>query len=35
MHLSQRYENPKQILQEAKKIFKNTQVAEDFDKLEI
>jgi ribonuclease Z len=35
MHLSQRYENPKIILSEAKKVFKNTKVAEDFDKLEI
>lgn len=35
MHLSQRYENPKQILEEAKKIFKNTIVAEDFDQAEI
>ncbi|MBP7708316.1 ribonuclease Z [Candidatus Pacearchaeota archaeon] len=35
MHLSQRYENPKQILDEAKKVFKETKVAEDFDKLEI
>jgi ribonuclease Z len=35
MHLSQRYENPKQILDEAKKVFKNTIVAEDFDSAEI
>jgi ribonuclease Z len=35
MHLSQRYENPKPILNEAKKVFKNTKVAEDFDKVEI
>lgn len=35
MHLSQRYENPKQILEEAKKVFKNTIVAEDFDQAEI
>lgn len=34
MHLSQRYENPKQILEEANKIFKGTKVAEDFDKVE-
>lgn len=34
MHLSQRYENPKQILEEAKKVFKETKVAEDFDKIE-
>ena len=32
-HLSQRYENPKEILQEAKKEFKNTRVAEDFDEI--
>jgi len=35
MHLSQRYENPKQILEEAKKVFKETKVAEDFDRVEI
>ncbi len=35
-HLSQRYEiNPKIILNEAKKIFKNTIIAEDFMKFEI
>jgi ribonuclease BN (tRNA processing enzyme) len=34
MHLSQRYENPKQILEEAKKVFKETKVAEDFDRIE-
>jgi len=34
-HLSQRYENPKQILEEAKKVFKETKVAEDLDKVEI
>ena len=35
-HLSQRYDkNPKQILDEAKKIFKNTITAEDFMKFEI
>ena len=35
MHLSQRYENPKIILDEAKKVFKDVKVAEDFDKVEI
>jgi ribonuclease Z len=35
MHLSQRYENPKQILEEAKKVFKDVKVAEDFDKIEL
>lgn len=35
MHLSQRYENPKQILEGAKKIFKETKVAEDLDKISI
>lgn len=35
MHLSQRYENPKIILDEAKKVFKDVKVAEDFDKIEI
>ncbi len=34
-HLSQRYENPKQILDESKKIFKETKVAEDLDKFTI
>lgn len=35
-HLSQRYENtPEIILKEAKKIFKNTQVAEDFMEVEL
>jgi ribonuclease Z len=34
-HLSQRHENPRQILEEAKKIFKETKVAEDFDKFEV
>jgi ribonuclease Z len=34
-HLSQRYENPKQILEEAKKVFKETKVAEDLDRVEI
>jgi ribonuclease Z len=34
-HLSQRYENPKQILEEAKKSFKDVSVAEDFDKIEL
>jgi ribonuclease Z len=34
-HLSQRYENPKMILKEAKKVFKETRVAEDFDILKI
>lgn len=33
MHLSQRYENPKYILDEAKKIFKETRVAEDFNTI--
>jgi ribonuclease Z len=35
MHLSQRYENPKYILDEAKKVFKETRVAEDFDAIRI
>ncbi len=35
MHLSQRYENPKHILEEAKKVFKETKVAEDLDKISI
>jgi ribonuclease Z len=35
MHLSQRYENPKIILDEAKKVFKDVKVAEDFDAIEI
>jgi len=35
MHLSQRYENPKIILDEAKKLFKDVKVAEDFDTIEI
>lgn len=34
-HLSQRYENPKQILDESKKIFKETVIAEDLDKFEV
>lgn len=35
-HLSQRYENKeKLILQEAKKVFKNTEIAEDLQKVEI
>jgi len=35
-HISQRYEkNPKKILKEAKKVFKNTKIAEDLMKLEI
>ena len=34
-HISQRYENKeKQILKEAKKTFKNTEIAEDLDKIE-
>jgi ribonuclease Z len=35
MHLSQRYEDPKYILNEAKKIFKETRVAEDFMQVKI
>jgi ribonuclease BN (tRNA processing enzyme) len=35
MHLSQRYENPKYILEEAKKVFKDTKVVEDFDSISI
>ncbi len=35
MHLSQRYENPKYILEEAKKVFKDVKVAEDLDKVSI
>ena len=35
-HISQRYENkPDELLKEAKKIFKNTTLANDFDKVEI
>ncbi len=35
-HLSQRYEaNPKPLLQEARKIFKNTVIAEDLEKTEV
>ena len=33
MHLSQRYENPKYILEEAKRVFKDVKVAEDLDKV--
>lgn len=36
VHLSQRYEaNPKPLLTEARKIFKNTVIVEDFDKIEV
>ena len=36
IHLSQRYaKDPKPILDEAKKIFKNTELAEDFMKIKI
>lgn len=35
MHLSQRYENPKYILEEAKKVFKDVKVAEDLDRIEV
>jgi len=34
-HISARYENPKMLLKQARKIFKNTLVAEDFLKIEI
>jgi ribonuclease Z len=34
-HISQRYENPKLLLEEARKIFKNTEVAEDFLQIEL
>lgn len=34
-HLSQRYENPKPLLEEAKKIFKETSIAEDLDRIEV
>lgn len=34
-HISQRHENPKKILEEARKIFKKTEVAEDLDSLEL
>lgn len=34
MHLSQRYENPKPISDEAKKVFKDVKIAEDFDRIE-
>lgn len=33
IHLSQRYENPKEILEEARKIFKNVIVPSDFDSV--
>lgn len=35
VHISQRYKNTKKILEEAKNFFKNTQVAEDFDTIEV
>lgn len=35
MHLSQRYENPSYILKEAKGVFKETRVAEDFMQLKL
>ncbi len=34
-HISARYENPKMLLRQAKRIFKKTQVAEDFMTLEV
>ncbi|MEM2546894.1 MAG: ribonuclease Z, partial [Candidatus Bathyarchaeia archaeon] len=34
-HISARYKNPKVLLKQARKIFKKTQVAEDFMTLEI
>ena len=35
-HISQRYDgNEKPLLQEARKIFKNTEIAEDFFKVEV
>jgi ribonuclease Z len=34
-HISARYENPNILLEQAKKIFKNTEVAEDFRRIEI
>jgi ribonuclease Z len=34
-HISARYENPSILLEQAKKIFKNTEVAEDFRRIEI
>jgi ribonuclease Z len=34
-HISARYEDPKVLLKQAKKIFKNTQIAEDFMEIEI
>jgi ribonuclease Z len=34
-HISARYKDPQKLLKEAKKIFKNTIVAEDFLKVEI
>jgi ribonuclease Z len=35
VHISQRYKKSKVILKEAKKFFKNSSIAEDFDKVEI
>jgi ribonuclease Z len=36
IHLSQRYEaNPKPLLQEARKVFRNTFIAEDLEKIEV
>lgn len=36
IHISQRYDaNPQPVLNEAKKIFKNTTIANDFDKIEV
>jgi ribonuclease Z len=34
-HISARYEDPKVLLKQAKKIFKNTQIAEDFMEIEV
>jgi ribonuclease Z len=35
IHISQRYKNSKKILKEAKNIFKNTRIAEDFDRITV
>jgi len=34
-HFSQRYKNLEELLKEAKKVFKNTELAKDFMKIEI
>jgi ribonuclease Z len=34
-HLSQRYDNPKKLVEEGKKIFKRIEIAEDFDRMNV